>query len=111
MSVTDLVNEQAALNDAIYQIKNEIIDEEIKERNYEAKLWIETDFKALKLSNKEMRDAYIKSEMSKFFSNVSKLKNDLELAKNELDLCKTKIKLALELGIDFDDSTKNEIAE
>lgn len=102
MGVKELIEEQALLNDAIYQIKKEIITETVKKDNYEADIWIKTDFKGKGLTNDAQRKAYVKKQMGLYISKVGNLKNDLNLAENELSLCKTKIKAAMELGIDFD---------
>lgn len=103
MTIKELLDEHAVLNDAIYQLRNQILEEEIKEAEFEAKLWLETDFKKLKLSNKELREAYVKQKMGTYISKVGRLKNDLKYAENELSLCKTKINVIRELGIDLDD--------
>lgn len=102
MNVQDLLMEQGVLNDTIYQLRNQILEEEIKQAQYECDLWVNTDFKGLKLTNKEMRDAYIKQQMGQYISNIGHLRNDLKLAESELTLNKTKIKVILELGIDLD---------
>lgn len=104
MEVKKLLEEYAMLNDAIYQLRNQILDEEIKETQYECRLWLETNFKELKLSNKELREAYVKQKMGEYISKVGKLRNDLKFAEGELNLCKTKISLIKELGIDLNDS-------
>lgn len=103
MTVKDLVNEQALLNDTIYQLKNKILEETVKRDSYEAKIWTETDFKKLGYTNESQRKAYVKQQMGQYIVQVGSLKNDLNLAENELSLCKTKIKLCMELGIDFDE--------
>lgn len=102
MAVQDLINEYAMLNDMIYQLRNQILEEEIKKIEYESNLWLNTDFKALKLTNKELRDAYVDSKMGLFISNVGSLKNDLKSVENELELCKLKIRLIMSFG-DFKD--------
>lgn len=108
MGVKDLVYEQSLIHDTIYQLKEQIIDEEIKRDKYEADLWVNTKFKELGLTNNEQRKAYIKQQMGLYISKVGHLKNDLTLAENELNLCKTKIRLCMELGIDFDDEGTEE---
>lgn len=108
MGVKDLINEQALLNDAIHQLKGQIIDEEIKKDEHEAKLWTQTNFKQLGLTNNEQRKAYVKQQMGLFISKIGHLRNDLALAENELHLCKTKVKVCMELGLDLDDETEEE---
>ena len=104
MSIQDLLVEQGVLNDAIYQLRNQIIKAEIDEANAEYILWTETDFKKLNLTNKEMRTSYIKNKMSQHIAKINSLKNDLKMTQNELSLNKTKIKIILEMGIDLNDS-------
>lgn len=103
MGVKELLEECAVLNDAVYQLRNQVLEEEMKEAAFEAKLWLETDFKKLKLSNKELREAYVRQQMGTYISKVGHLKNDLKYAESELSLCKTKINVIRELGIDLDD--------
>ena len=98
--IKELLDEHAMISDAIYQLKNQIIDEQIKEAEYECSLWLNTDFKTLKLSNKELREAYVKSKMGGYISKVGKLKNDLEYSRNQLKLCEMKINIFKESGID-----------
>ena len=104
--IKQLLEEYAMLNDTIYQLRNQLLEEEIKEMEYEANLWLNTDFKGLKLTNNELRKAHVQKQMGLYISKVGSLKNDLKLAESELSLCKTKINVIKDLGIDLDEPKK-----
>lgn len=99
--VKNLINEQTATIDMIYQLKELIAKEEMTKEELECKLWVETDFAKLKLSNADQRKAYVRKEMSKINNNIANLKNDLLYAENQLKILKTKEKMMLEFGLDI----------
>ena len=100
MKVKETLLQEEVLIDLIHQIKNQIADEELKEKEFECNLWVNTDFSALKLSNADQRKAFVKKEMANYINKTAKLKNDLLRAENELKLTRTKNKLILEFGLD-----------
>lgn len=99
--IQEILNEELAIMDVIYELKNFIADEEMKREEYECNLWVNTKFADLGLSNADQRKAYVKKEMGNVINNISKLKNDLAYAENQLKLLKTKEKLILEFGLDI----------
>ena len=98
--IKDILTEESATLDMIYQLRNQIADEETKREKYECQLWTETNFSKLGLSNADQRKAYVKSEMSNFINNISKLKTDLNYAEGQLKQIRMKEKLILQYGLD-----------
>lgn len=76
--IFDLLFEKDLLIDAIDEKKQLLLKEQLKKAEFESKLWINTDFKSLKLTNKEMREAYVENEMKDFFDKTGTLKNQVK---------------------------------
>lgn len=98
--INEIINEQNATIDMIYQLKGLIAKEEMTKEELECKLWMETNFQALKLSNADQRKAYVKKELSLINNKIAGIKNDLQYAENQLKILKTKEKMILEFGIE-----------
>lgn len=100
-----LINLQNELIDDIFINKKNLSNEERKESEYECKLWLETDFKAKKCSNKEMREAYVNNEMKDFISRKDEYKRNIKLAESQHSLYATMIRiLSVFLEDDINDS-------
>lgn len=100
MKIKDLFIEEEATIEAIHQLKKQIVEKEFQKETYELDLWVNTNFKALNLTNSDQRKAYIKKEMADITNQISTLKNDLLYSENYLRLIKNKQKFMLEFHMD-----------
>ena len=107
MSMNDLVTQEEELIVEKFLLKQKLINAEFKEKEWEIKLWTETDFAKKGLKNAEQRKAYVKGEMAKFIKRSDMYKNELELCENCLKSVRFKKQVLLEnypeeaKGIDF----------
>ena len=51
MKIKDLFIEEEATIEAIHQLKKQIVEKEFQKETYELDLWVNTNFKALNLTN------------------------------------------------------------
>lgn len=100
MKIKDLFIEEEATIETIHQLKKQIVEKEFQKETYELDLWVNTNFKALNLTNSDQRKAYIKKEMADITNQISTLKNDLLYSENYLRLIKNKQKFMLEFHMD-----------
>ena len=91
--IFDLLLRQDLLLDEIQQKKDLLLKETIKETEYESKLWTETNFSQLKLSNKEMREAYVNGKMGDYISKTGKIANEVKTLEKKYDLLSKKINI------------------
>lgn len=77
--IYNLLFEKDLLIGEIHEKKQLLLNEQLKKAEFESKLWINTDFKKLKLTNKEMREAYVENEMKDFFDKTGTLQNQVKL--------------------------------
>lgn len=73
-----------------FELKKRLIRSESKENDLECKLWVDTDFKSMKLTNGDQRKAYVKKEMSKYIKTSSLYKSQIQLCENVLKLIRSK---------------------
>ena len=91
--IFDLLLRQDLLLDEIQQKKDLLLKETVKEMEYESKLWTETNFSQLKLSNKEMREAYVNGKMGDYISKKGKIANEVKILEKKYDLLGKKINI------------------
>lgn len=91
--IFDLLLRQDLLLDEIQQKKDLLLKETVKEMEYESKLWTETNFSQLKLSNKEMREAYVNGKMGDYISRKGKIANEVKILEKKYDLLGKKINI------------------
>lgn len=91
--IFDLLLRQDLLLDEIHQKKDLLLKETVKEMEYESKLWTETNFSQLKLSNKEMREAYVNGKMGDYISKKGKIANEVKILEKKYDLLGKKINI------------------
>jgi len=91
--IFDLLFEKDLLIDAIDEKKQLLLKEQLKKAEFESKLWINTDFKSLKLTNKEMREAYVENEMKDFFDKTGALKNQVKSLEMKYHALEVKINI------------------
>lgn len=84
-----IINEQNQLISDMYDLEHDIIKEESKETAYKSDLWLNTNFKEKKLTNKELREAYVDKEMKNYISSVADKKNRLTKMKRQHGLNET----------------------
>lgn len=80
----ELFLEEDILIDEIAGLEKEVLKEERRINEYECKLWLETDFKGKKLSNKELREAYVKKKKLDFITDAGHKKIALNRKKMRL---------------------------
>lgn len=98
----DMLLEQEILIDEIKKCRQKLQDEQQKRVDYEADLWLHTDFKALKLTNKEQRDVYVKKMMKDYISKENTLK--IELKRKEMRVSFLSQALSILMTFDKEDS-------
>lgn len=101
--VNEIIMEQSATMDMIYQLKQQVAEQEMKKSEIEYQLWANTDFSKLGLSNSDQRKAFVKDQLKQITNEISNIKNDLLYAENQFKLLKTKEKFLLEFGLDVFD--------
>lgn len=101
--VNEILMEQSATMDMIYQLKQQVAEQEMKKSEIEYQLWANTDFSKLGLSNSDQRKAFVKDQLKQITNEISNIKNDLLYAENQFKLLKTKEKFLLEFGLDVFD--------
>ena len=99
--VNKILTEQSAIMDMMYQLKQQIAEEEMKKSEMEYQLWANTDFSKLGLSNSDQRKAFVKDQLKQITNEIANIKNDLLYAENQFKLLKTKEKFLLEFGLDI----------
>lgn len=87
--IIQIINKQNQLIADMYDLEHDIIKEESKETAYKSDLWLNTNFKEKKLTNKELREAYVDKEMKNYISSVAGKKNRLTKMKRQHDLNQT----------------------
>lgn len=80
----ELFLEEDILIDEIAGLEKEVLKEERRINEYECKLWLKTDFKGKKLSNKELREAYVKKKKLDFITDAGHKKIALNRKKMRL---------------------------
>ena len=101
--VNEILMEQSATMDMIYQLKQQVAEQEMKKSEIEYQLWANTDFSKLGLSNSDQRKAFVKDQLKQITNEISNIKNYLLYAENQFKLLKTKEKFLLEFGLDVFD--------
>lgn len=98
--IKDLVLEETAINDTMYELRKQIVKKEMEKDNFECDLWMNTDFGKLGLTNADQRKAYVKKELSLLNNQIAELKNELNYAEHHLKAIRMKERICLEMGID-----------
>lgn len=86
-----LLNEQERTIAALYELEEQLVDEQMKKTEYENKLWLETDFKAIGCTNQKQRDAYVSDKMKELIPTVEHLKNDINYTQRTVNFLEKKI--------------------
>ena len=94
--IQELNRQETSVVKKIFELKNRLIEAESRESDMECSLWVNTDFKSLKLTNGDQRKAYVKKEMSKYIKTSSLYKNEINLCENLLKLIRSKKRFLLE---------------
>ena len=86
-----LLEEQERTIAALYELEEQLVDEQMKRTEYENKLWLETDFKAVGCTNQKQRDAYVSDKMKELIPTIEHLKNDINYTKRTVNFLEKKI--------------------
>lgn len=88
-----LIKEQSTVSEKITVAKNNFVDEEKKEIDYQSSLWLKTDFKKLGYTNKELREAYMKKKLNDYISTKNKFQNEFKQLERDYDILTRMIKI------------------
>lgn len=88
-----LIKEQSTVSEKITVAKNNFVDEEKKEIEYQSSLWLKTDFKKLGYTNKELREAYMKKKLNDYISTKNKFQHEFKQLEREYDILTRMIKI------------------
>lgn len=88
----ELFLEEDILIGEIEALEEEVLKEERKINEYECKLWLETDFKGKKLSNKELREAYVRKKKLDFITDAGRKRIALNRKKMKLSAVRLHLK-------------------
>lgn len=81
-----------------YSLGQEIIDAEMQYNEYEQKLWLETDFKKVGASNKELREMYVANQLKDVTPRLKELKSTYSNNKLRIKFLFKKIDVLREFG-------------
>lgn len=88
-----LIKEQSTVSEKITVAKNNFVDEEKKEIEYQSSLWLKTDFKKLGYTNKELREAYMKKKLNDYISTKNKFQHEFKQLERDYDILTRMIKI------------------
>ena len=88
-----LIKEQSTVSEKITVAKNNFVDEERKEIDYQSSLWLKTDFKKLGYTNKELREAYMKKKLNDYISTKNKFQHEFKQLERDYDILTRMIKI------------------
>lgn len=88
-----LIKEQSTVSEKITVAKNNFVDEEKKEIEYQSSLWLKTDFKKLGYTNKELREAYMKKKLNDYISTKNKFQHEFKELERDYDILTRMIKI------------------
>lgn len=89
----ELIKEQSTVSEKITVAKNNFVDEEKKEIEYQSSLWLKTDFKKLGYTNKELREAYMKKKLNDYISTKNKFQHEFKELERDYDILTRMIKI------------------
>lgn len=88
-----LIKEQSTVSEKITVAKNNFVDKERKEIEYQSSLWLKTDFKKLGYTNKELREAYMKKKLNDYISTKNKFQHEFKELERDYDILTRMIKI------------------
>lgn len=90
-TITDLFEEQQKMMDTLYELQD--LYASVKHKIYvkECDLILNTDFKGHGLTNKDQRDAYVKSKLLDDLADKESLEKDIHYTKSMINYIENKI--------------------
>lgn len=109
--IFDLLKEEKEKTEELNTLRTNLVESKRLRDLDEANCWVNTDFKAKKLTNDKQRNAYVKKQMSTMPNTYAQSKAEFESLEQEIKWIREVISVMQRFGVDEIDFTDKEEEE